>query len=166
MNSSEKSINNGSITFLKMCFQLCWVFTAAWALSQIVASRCYLLAMHQLLIAVTSLIEEHRLQAQRLQSCRSPSLELQLSSHGTQALVAAEHVGYSRTRDLIHVPWIGRWIPVQCPTREVLGLQHLNKKSWRWVLLAFGKTLSSKCTVKGAGKQHTVVVTSGSHSVN
>ena len=36
-------------------------------------------------------------------------------------LVALQHVESSQTRDRTHVPWIGRRIPIHCPTRKVQG---------------------------------------------
>ena len=43
-------------------FRLCWVFAAAQTFSQVVASKGYsLVAVHGLLIAVASLVVEHRL---------------------------------------------------------------------------------------------------------
>ena len=36
-------------------------------------------------------------------------------------LVAPRHVASSRTRDRTPAPWIGRWIPTHCTTREVLN---------------------------------------------
>ena len=42
-------------------FWLCWAFVALPRLSLVVASRGYSVAAHRLLIAVASLVAEHRL---------------------------------------------------------------------------------------------------------
>ena len=64
-------------------------------------------AVRGLLIAVASLVVEHRLQVHGLQ---------QLWRTG---LVALRHVGSSWTRAQNRVPCIGRWILNHCTTREV-----------------------------------------------
>ena len=47
--------------FFCFCFWLRWVFVAACGLSLVAASGGYSLAVHGLLIAVASLVAEHRL---------------------------------------------------------------------------------------------------------
>ena len=64
-------------------------------------------AVHRLLIAVASLVAEHRLWVRELQ---------QLWHTG---LVALWHVESSWIRDRTHVPCTGRWILIHCATREV-----------------------------------------------
>ena len=82
-----------------MYFWLCWVFAAAcsscgeWGLLQQWRVGATLVAVHGLLIAVASLVVEHRLQAHKLQqlwhagfsSCGSWALEHRLSSCGARA---------------------------------------------------------------------------------
>ena len=68
--------------------------------------RTLFVALHGLLMAVASLVAEHRLKCIGFSSC------------GTQALVALQHVESSWTRDRIHVCCIGRWILIHCTTRE------------------------------------------------
>ena len=60
-------------------------------------------------------------------SCSPRAWYLQLSTLEPRAqelwhvgLVAQWHVESSQTRDLTHVSYIGRWIPICCVTREVL----------------------------------------------
>ena len=66
---------------------LCWVFTAAWAFSLVAASGSHsLLAVCRLLIAVASLVVEHKaLGHEGLSSCGSWALECRLSSCGAWA---------------------------------------------------------------------------------
>ena len=86
--------------FLKIYFWLHWVFIALHGLSLVAASECdSLVAVCGLLIMVTSFIAEHGLQALGLQ-------QLWL-----RVLVAPWLMGFSQTRDRIHVPCIGRQIP-------------------------------------------------------
>ena len=92
------------------------------------------IAVHGLLIAGTSLVEEHGLQARGLQqlwlvgfsSCGTRAQQLWLAGSRAQAqqlwhmdLVAPRHVGSSRTRARTHVPCIGRRILNHCAPREV-----------------------------------------------
>ena len=55
--------------------------------------------MHGLLIAVTSLVAEHRLEAHRLSSYTVQVQGLADFSRGPRALVALRHVESSQTRD-------------------------------------------------------------------
>ena len=86
----------------------------------VLSLRCFVLAFSScgewdlvfalvlgLLIEVAPLVAEHRLWAHGLQ---------QLWHVG---LVAPQHVKFSQTRDRTPVPCIGRWILIQCATREV-----------------------------------------------
>ena len=67
-------------------FWLRWVFIAACGLfSSCGEQELLLVVVRGLLIAVASLIEEHRLQEHGLSSCGSQALECRLSSCGTQA---------------------------------------------------------------------------------
>ena len=91
-----------------------------------------------LLIAVASLIAEHRLQAQGLQQLWHTVQQLWLAGSRAQAwqlwhtgLVAPQHVGSSRTRARTRVPCIGRQILNHCTTREVPGPRFLKSRSLR-----------------------------------
>ena len=73
----------------------------------VAATRGYsLVAVHELFIAVASLVADHRLQG----TCCSV-----VAAHG---LVALQHVESSGTRNRTHVPYIGRWILIYWTTRE------------------------------------------------
>ena len=88
-------------------FLLRWVFIAMSGLS---------LVVHGLLIAMASLLVEHRPYVHRLHQLRCTSL------------VALKHVGSSRTRDQTCVPCIGSQILIHCTTREVR--QHPFCNTW------------------------------------
>ena len=79
----------------------------SWTFSSCREQGLLFIAVRGLLIAVASLVAEHRLQMCRLQ---------QLWHVG---LVAPQHVGSSRAKDRTHVPCIGRRILNHCATREV-----------------------------------------------
>ena len=76
-----------------------------------------LVAVHEFLVVVTSLVAEHGLQsaqasvvvASGLSSCSSQALEHRLSC-GVHDLVAQQHVGSSWIRDGTHVLCTGRQI--------------------------------------------------------
>ena len=89
--------------------------------------------VHGLLIAVSSLVGEHRLQSMQasvdaahgLSSCSTWAYQLWHAGSRAQAqqlwhtgLVAPWHVGSSRTRARTRVPCIGRQILNHCITRE------------------------------------------------
>ena len=83
------------ILYLFIYFWLCWVFVASF-FSLLVESRGYcLVAVHRLLIAVTSVVVEHRLEgvqasaaaAHELSSCSSRALDRRVSSCCTWALL-------------------------------------------------------------------------------
>ena len=77
----------------------------------VVVSRGYSLVVVQgLLIAVASLVVEHR-----LNSCSSQALEHRLSSCGAWGLAALQHVGSSQTRDQTCISCISRWILYHWP---------------------------------------------------
>ena len=76
------------------------------------------LEVHGLLIAVASLIVEHRLQARGPQQLWLAGSRAQAQQLWHTGLVAPRHVGSSRTRACTHVPCIGRQILSQCTTRE------------------------------------------------
>ena len=78
-----------------------------WAFSSSGERGLLFIVMRMLLIAVASLVGEHRLQACGLQQLWPMSL------------VAPRHVGSSSTRDQTRVPCSGRWILNHCVTREV-----------------------------------------------
>ena len=93
-----------------------WVFVAACGLSLVV--------MHGLLIVVTSLVAEHRLEACRLQQCSTQAQELRLTGSRTQGQYLW-HTGFSCSAACgIAVnqglsPCISRQIPIHCTTKEV-----------------------------------------------
>ena len=75
------------------------VFVAGLGLSLVASSRGYsLVSVRRPLIAVTSLVAEHRIKGSRL------------SSGGTWGLVAPGHVGSSWTGDRMRIFCIGRQI--------------------------------------------------------
>ena len=47
------------------------------------------------------------------------ALEWELSRCVSWALIASQHVESSHVRDWSGIPWIGRWIPIDCAAREV-----------------------------------------------
>ena len=132
-----------NLFFKKLCLFVC-LFMAALCL------RCYartfssfgergllFIAVRRLLIAVASLVAEHRLQARGLQqlqhtgfnSCSTQAQQLWLTGSRVQAqqlwhmgLVAPRHVGSSWTRARTRVPCIGRRILNHCATREIPNL--------------------------------------------
>ena len=75
----------------------------------------YCVVVHRLLIAVASLVVEHRLQTCGLQQYGTRAQQLWCTG-----LVATWHVGSSQTRARTHVPCIGRRILNHCATREAL----------------------------------------------
>ena len=72
-----------------------------------------------LLIAVASLVAEHRLQACRLQELWLVGSRAQAQQLWFMGLVAPWHVGSSQTRAQTRVSCIGRRILNHCATREV-----------------------------------------------
>ena len=102
------------IPFIYFC--LCWVFVAVWGLFLVVASgatfRCSVGAYQHGGFF-----------------CGPQALGMWTSVVGpTQAqfwltgLVALQHAKFSRTRDWIHVPCVGRQILIHCTTREVQNI--------------------------------------------
>ena len=78
---------------------LSWIFIAMHGLSLVSASRGFsLVAMHRLLIVMTSLVAEHRLQGTQARWLRPTGL------------VALRHVESSWIRDQTCVPHTGRWM--------------------------------------------------------
>ena len=69
----------------------------------------------KLLIAMTSLAAEHRLQG------TGASVVV------CEGSVALQHLDSSQTRDRTHVPSIGRWIPIHVPPGTSLSLLNLKK---------------------------------------
>ena len=67
-------------------------------------------AVRGLLIAVVSLLLEHRLQAHGLWQLWLAGCRAQAQQLWRMALAAPRHVGSSQTRDRTSVPCIGRWI--------------------------------------------------------
>ena len=88
-------------------FWLHWGLCCVRAFSGCSKQGLLFVAVHRLLIAVASLVAEHRLWVRELQ---------QLWHTG---LVALWHVESSWIRDRTHVPCTGRWILIHCATREV-----------------------------------------------
>ena len=92
--------------------------------------RLLFVVVRGLLIVVASLccraqalgVQASGVVAHGLRSCGSQALECMLSSWRT-GLVALQHVGSSRTRDLAPVPCIGRRILNHSTTREVPDVQ-------------------------------------------
>ena len=76
-------------------------------------------AVCRLLIAVASLVVEHRLQAHGLQQLWHMGSTAQAQQLWHTGLVAPRHVGSSRTRARTRVPCTGRRILNHCATREV-----------------------------------------------
>ena len=72
-----------------------------------------------LLIAVSSLVVEHGLQACGLQQLWLTGSRVQAQQLWRTGLVAPRYVGSSRTRARTRVPCIGRQILNHCATREV-----------------------------------------------
>ena len=79
-------------------------------------------AVCRLLIAVASLVSEHRLQACGLQQLWLAGCRAQAQQLWHMGLVVPWHVGSSRTRAQTCVPCTGRQILNHCATREVLKL--------------------------------------------
>ena len=75
-----------------------------------------------LLIAVASLIAEHRLQVHRLQQLWLVGSRAQAQYLWCMSLVAPRHVGSSQTRARTRAPCTGRQILNHCTTREALSL--------------------------------------------
>ena len=100
------------LTYLFIYFWLCWVFIAA----------------RRLLIAVASLVAEHRLQASRLQKLWLAGSRAQAPQLWLTILVAPQHVGSSLTRARTRVACIGRRILNHCATREAPQLNFLKAK--------------------------------------
>ena len=97
-----------------------------WAFSSCGERGLLFLAVCGLLIAVDSLVVEHRLQVRGLQQlCHVGSVVVARSSRAQAqqlwrtGLVTPQHVGSSWTRAQTRVPCIGRWILNHCTTREV-----------------------------------------------
>ena len=78
-------------------------------------------AVHGLLMAVASLVAEHRLQARGLQQLCLAGSRAQAQQLWRTGLVAPQHVGSSRTRARTRVPCIGWRILNHCTTREARG---------------------------------------------
>ena len=95
-----------------LCLCCTWAFSSC---SE--QRRATLVAIHGLLIAMASLVVDHRLQVCRLQSLwheGSVVADCGLQNEGSTVihmnLVAAQHVEFSWTRDQTCDPCIGRWI--------------------------------------------------------
>ena len=84
--------------------------------------------VHGPLVAVASLVEEHGLQAHRLQQLWLAGSRAQAQELWRTGLVALRHVRSSWTRDRTRVPCIGRQILNHCVTREVPGCYFITLK--------------------------------------
>ena len=89
-----------------------------WAFSSHGEQGLLFVAVRGLLIAVVSLVAEHRLQARRLQQLWHTGSRAQAQQLWHTGLVAPQNVGSSRTRARTRVPCIGRRILNHCATRE------------------------------------------------
>ena len=100
--------------FKAYLFCLCWVFVAVSGLSLVAA------AVHRLLLAVASLVLEHRLQRVRASIVMAPGLQ------GTGSVIVAHGLSCSEassgTWDGTRAPNIGRHILSHCTTRELLNI--------------------------------------------
>ena len=111
---TDKTEEKGDLIFCLsfnylFCSCLWWVFLAACRLSLAATSRGYsLVAVHRLLTALAPLVEEHRLWGPWASGIVAPGLG------------APWHVESSQTRGQNYVPCIGRQIPIDYTTREVL----------------------------------------------
>ena len=102
-------------------YWLCWVSTAAQGFSLVVASRGHsLVVVPGLLIAVASLVAEHRLWGVWASVVVVSGLCSTDSEVAEHTLSCSLHVVSSWTRDWSHVSCTGRWILYQWATREGL----------------------------------------------
>ena len=98
-----------NLFILTLC--LCWAFVTVQGFSLAMASRGYsLVLLHRLLIAVASLVTEHRLVDSGVVAHRPSSLQ---------------HAGSSWTKDQTHVPCAGKqtvhlWATREAPTSPYL----------------------------------------------
>ena len=90
-----------------------------WAFSSCGEHGLLFVVGHGLLIAVASLVAEHRLQVRRLQQLWHAGSVVVACGLQSAGLVAPQPVGSSGTRGQTHVPCIGRCILKHCATREV-----------------------------------------------
>ena len=106
--------------------------------SLVAVSRGYsLAAVHGLLIAVASLVAEHRLSALRLQWVRLTGPRAEAQELWYTGLFAPWHVRSSLTKDRTHVPCVGRWMLTHCTTSEVHNLSLESKSSDGRIQLLF-----------------------------
>ena len=126
LQAQEKTeILNLDILNVNFKFIYFYLFLAAlglccctWAFSSCGERGLLFCAVCRLLIAVASLVAEHRLQACRLQQLWHVGSRVQAQQLWHWGLVAPRHVGSSRTRARTRVPCIGRRILNHCATRE------------------------------------------------
>ena len=110
-----------TLLYLFIYLWLHWVFLAAHRLSLVAENRGYsIVVVCGLLIAMTSLVVEHRLlnvgasswitgfRACGLRYCGSRALEPRLSSYGAWGSVAQQHVESFQIRGQTYVSYIGR----------------------------------------------------------
>ena len=87
-------------------------------------SSCYkwglpFIAIYSFLIAVASLVAQHRIWACRPRQLQCVGSRVQAQQSWCEGLETPQHVESSWTRDRIYVPYIGRWILIHCTIREV-----------------------------------------------
>ena len=80
-----------------------------------------LVAVHRLLIAVTSVAAEHRLWSALASVLWLLGCSAQAQWLRSVGLAAPQHVGSFPARGEAHISCMGRWIPYHWTTREVLS---------------------------------------------
>ena len=84
-----------------------------------------------LLIAVASLVAEHRLSTRGLQQLQYVGLVVVTRGLQSTGLVASQHMKSSRTRDRTHVLGTGRQSLIHCTTREIPDILLIDKADTR-----------------------------------
>ena len=105
--------------FIYLLLAVLGLHCCAWAFFSCSEQGLLFGAVRGLLIAVASLVVEHRLQARSLQQLWHVGSRAQAQQLWCTGLVALRHVGSSQTRDRTCVPCIGRQILNPCATTEV-----------------------------------------------
>ena len=126
LQTDAKIRNPQSFFFFYLFLAALGLHCCTWAFSSCGEQGLLFVQVRGLLIAVASLVAEHRLQAHRLQQLQHVGSVVVAHSSRAQAqqlwhmgLVAPRHVGSSWTRARTRVPCIGRRILNHCTTREV-----------------------------------------------
>ena len=136
----EPKVVRWQFYFIYYSFLNCWlhwVFIAVRPFPSCSELGLLFNVVYGLLIALASLVAEHRLWAQRLQQ-----LHLTLSGVWTQqlrylGLVALQHVESFQTRNRTHILYTSRRILNHCTTREVLFYVFLYFGCTRMVVLFY-----------------------------